>query len=157
MIVACQNRIEPDKTPNPNDIDAINELHAQSEAALLAGDLDTYITLLDEDAVALWPDVSPIVGKENIRTWFRDNIFERLNYVEMTHETEEIVANEPWAIWWGYGSGVVTPKAGGEQSTFRVKSLEIMRRQEDGSWRFWRLINVKDYFGTKLPHLKILP
>jgi ketosteroid isomerase-like protein len=117
----------------------IDELIAQSERLWLARDLDAYIKLHDDQAILLWPDEAPIIGAEAVRSWYQ-GVLERLEYLEMSHDTKEIEVAGSWAFTWGFGSAATIRKASGERSEFRVKLVYILRKQADGSWAFYRVI-----------------
>jgi len=131
----------PDQPPEAevdvaHEIELIRGLLARSESIFVAGDYDAAMTLFDDDFVALWPGMDPVIGEEAIHTHYRENVFDRWNYIEHTHDTRQIEVAMPWAFWWGYGEGVIEPKSGGEQASFRLKAVMILRKQNDGSWKY---------------------
>ena len=48
-------------------LESVGKLFSESESAMLADDLDRYMACFDDDAVVLWPDQAPIIGKTAIR------------------------------------------------------------------------------------------
>ena len=129
-----------DEESRPSEIELINDLTARSERYLISGDLDAYMTLFDDGIVTLTPSEVPIVGIEATRSYYQ-GLFEQSNFLEVVHDTKETEVAGALAFTWGIGSGVTMPKAAGEQSTFRVKYLHILRKQTDGSWAYYRTMN----------------
>ena len=122
---------------NVREVEAVRELIARSERLWLARNLDAYVALYDGAVVMLWPNQAPIVGKEATRSCY-EGMLERLEYLEMRHDIEEIEVAGSWAFVWGFGSGTTIAKASGERREFKTKFLNILRKQADGSWAYCR-------------------
>ena len=90
MFIVCQKGKETQDKVIANEIDKIKQVEFDSETAILEGNLEKYMTLYDNDAVAMWPGASPLIGKEAIRSSYRKNIFNKLTYLEMKHFPEEV-------------------------------------------------------------------
>ena len=60
--------------------------------------------------------------------------------LEETWSSEEIVVAADWAFTRGTYSSTFTPRAGGEPVQENGKSLWILERQADGSWKYARAI-----------------
>ena len=141
MCIACQNAEDKQLNTTDDNIEKVKQVERDSEIAILEDNLEKYMTLYDNDAVAMWPDVPPLVGREAIRKSYENNIFSKLTYLEMTHLTEEVEIAGQWAFAWGKSIVVVRPKAGGNQIRVSHKYINILRIQPDGSWKYWRVIS----------------
>jgi ketosteroid isomerase-like protein len=51
------------------ELEAINTLQRQVDAAIIAGDTESYVALIAEDAVLMPPNAPPVIGKDAIRSW----------------------------------------------------------------------------------------
>ena len=127
------------KESRTDEVELIKDLLAESERLWLARELDAYVQLHDSQAILLWPDQGPIMGSEAIRLWYQ-GILERLEYLEMRQDIEEIEVVGSWAFLWGFGSAATIAKATGDRSEFRSKLVYILRKQADGSWAFYRVM-----------------
>ena len=56
----------------------------------------------------------------------------------------EVDASGDWGYFWSTYSLRSTPKAGGNPTTTKGKSVFIVKRQRDGSWKIARLIDNSD-------------
>jgi len=141
LCIACQNTKDTKLNTIADNIERIKQVELDSETAILEDNLEKYMTLYDENAVAMWPDVPPFVGKEAIRKSYQDNIFTKLTYSEMTHFPDEIEIAGQWAFVRGKSLVVVKPKKDGTQMRISHKYINILRKQPDGSWKYWRVIS----------------
>ena len=121
------------------DVESIKKLYAAAEAAIKAGDWESFMALQDDDAVLLWPNEDPLLGKEVIYSWYREHIFDRFDYLKVAYLPQEVEVAGQWAFAWATSKGLVRSKSDGETAKFASKLLEILRRQPDGSWKYWRM------------------
>lgn len=110
--------------------------HAIS-AALAAGDAAAMAEHYTEDAVLMPPFRPAIHGREAIRAHYAASL-ERIS-IEFTSEVEEVHTDGDWG--WARASFTQTLRPKGASTsgaTTRGKSLIILRRSEDGRWRYAR-------------------
>ncbi len=113
------------------DIEAIKGLEQATMRAFNEGDLESYISLFVDDAVWMPPRDVTIIGKEDIRNWFNFDLF---SYgIEIS--VDEVQVNGDWALVRDNWKGTITQKESGEINKFDTKSLLILKRQLDGSWK----------------------
>jgi uncharacterized protein (TIGR02246 family) len=125
---------------------AIEQLAADWRAGWLAGDPDTLLALLSDEPVLIMPSEAPIIGKEAIRT-LDQYVFEKHTFTSdenytRTSNVEQIeveVDGDSGYIRSKY-TDTETPRAGGKTLEDHGQSVAIVRRQQDGSWKFARLI-----------------
>ena len=131
---------ESGQTGDEADRNAILELLDRWRRAESARDIHALLTLLDDDIVFLPSSVPPIQGVEAVGEMYRAYF---PLYREITHEAtiEELRISGPWAFLWGSDELRMTPASGGDQIHRKGMGLSILKRQPDGSWRFWRGIN----------------
>jgi len=122
------------------DRNAIMALLDQWHLATRAKDTQAILALVTDDVVFLPPSMPPIKGKKEVGNMYR-TFFPR--YREINHESiiEEVRIAADWAFLWGIDELRLTPESGEPEIHLKGKGLSILKRQFDGSWRFWRGIN----------------
>ena len=124
---------------NSADIDAINRLNEQANAAWEAGDVESFLDIFTDDVVWLPPGQPDVFGKEACRSWAQGAL-DRSTYEQVTKPSEEVVVASDWAFDRFRVSWVSTPRAGGEAKQTDFRGFHILRRQVDGSWKVVRYI-----------------
>ena len=126
------------------DIAAIRALQDSWNAAVEAGSADGYIAVLDDNIELLPINAPPINGTEGYRAML-DGVFGANTFdIEVVDRGNIEVSGD---LGWARYDYIIhrTPKAtddGSEPVTVssQGKYLDIMRRQEDGSWRVYKHI-----------------
>jgi uncharacterized protein (TIGR02246 family) len=121
-----------------SDEQAIRALFDAWQRASRAGDIETLLGFVTDDAVFLAPGQPPIRGKAAVRDLF----LLALSRVEMEQDfrIEEIQVLGEWAFCWGIDSSTMRPRGGGDAVRARGMGLSLLRK-EGGAWRFARGIN----------------
>lgn len=131
FVTGCQtNSIE-------GDVEELNRLQKQVDAAIIGGDTERYVTLLTDDAVLLPPNGAPVSGKEAIRTW-NNAMSKQFRIVSYASVDDEVVVADDWAFRRATVDWTIAPVAGGEAVRDSGKFIIIYRRGLDGSWRVAR-------------------
>lgn len=128
--ISCQ------KQNTEADIAAINELYKQYCLSGNAGDLESFLSLWEDNAIRMQPDVPAFFGKENIRTFFKVP-FEQFNTNVAIYGDTEVQVEEDLAFSRGTYTLSLTPKEGGPTTHIDGKWLDILKRQVDGSWKIY--------------------
>ena len=118
------------------DIAAINELYDQYCIHGTAGDLESFLSLWEDNAIRMDPDKPSIIGKENIRNFFEPS-FELFSVNVAVYGDIEIQVTEDIAFSRGTYTLSLTPKDGGPTTHIDGKWLDINKRQPDGSWKIY--------------------
>jgi ketosteroid isomerase-like protein len=97
---------------------------------------------LSDDIVMMHPNRTAVVGKDANRA---DLVaaFDKFS-VEQTVETDEVVVAGEWAFDRSRATTILTPALGGVPVTARTKTITILRRHPDGSWKIARVIGNLD-------------
>ena len=131
FVTGCQtNSIEA-------DVEKLNRLQKQVDAAIIGGDSERYVTLLTDDAVLLPPNGAPVSGKEEIRRW-NEAMSKQFRIVSYASVDDEVVVADDWAFRRATVDWTIAPVAGGEAVRDSGKFIIIYRRGLDGSWRVAR-------------------
>lgn len=115
-----------------SDDRAIRHLMDAWLQATSAGDLQTVLTLMSDDAVFLVPGQPPMHGKRAFAEAFQAMV--PVVRIEGTHETREIQVHGDIAWCWSYLSVTVTPRSGGQPSRRAGHTLSILRKEQEGNW-----------------------
>jgi uncharacterized protein (TIGR02246 family) len=118
---------------------AIRELTERWVAAVTAKDIDRLLAYVTDDVVFLAPSVPPIVGRAAVGSMYRA-VFAQFD-VRQNPAYHELQLLGDWAFAWGTDALTFTPVAGGAPVHLEGNALSIMRRGDDGAWRFARGIN----------------
>ena len=118
------------------DVEAIKALEQATMKAFNEGDLDSYISLFVDDAVWMPPGNVTIQGKEEIRNWLNFDLFS----YDIAITVDEVQVNGDWAFVRDNWKGAGSQKESGETTEFNMKSIVIVKRQPDGSWKITHAI-----------------
>jgi uncharacterized protein (TIGR02246 family) len=118
------------------DISAIKELYNQYCLGANNDDLDFFISLWADDATRMESGFFPIVGKENIRHHFQ-NIFNLAYWHVALYGDIEVQLSDDLAFARGAVTISGTFKEDSSESFTDVKWLDILKRQDDGSWKIY--------------------
>ena len=118
------------------DIAAIEYVQSQYCTAMETGDLKSWLSLHADDMVKMAPTAPATYGIEDLRACTKP-LFDAFA-IEMDFNPKEIKVNGDWASAHGTFSATMTPKAGGELLYMDAKTISILMRQADGSWKFAR-------------------
>jgi len=118
------------------DVEAIKALEHETMRAFNEGDLESYMSLFVDDAVWMPPGDVTIIGKEEIRNWFNFDLFS----YEIVISVDEVQVSGDWAFVLDNWKGTITQKESDETTEFDTKSVLILKRQLDGSWKITHAI-----------------
>jgi uncharacterized protein (TIGR02246 family) len=121
------------------DIQAIKQLATDWRSGWLAGDLDGLLSLYADQPVLMPQGQPPVYGKDAIRLLYEAVL--RDVTIESQDTLMEVEASGDWGYFWSTYSLTATPRGGGEVIDSEGKSLFIVKRQPDDSWRIARLID----------------
>jgi ketosteroid isomerase-like protein len=116
---------------------AVHSMVEDLDRIAAAEDLDAFMEYIDEDCVALAPYEPAIVGADAIREWY-ENFYDTYR-IEIQHQPGETFAIGDVFIHRGVATSIVTPEDGGAGTGFENKYLMILRRDEGGPFRIWRV------------------
>jgi ketosteroid isomerase-like protein len=111
---------------------------------VVAGDVDGWIALWDDDGVQMPPNAPAVYGKAAIRGAF-SNALLSADFEEFTINNEELEVFGDF----GFARGTysfVNAMTEGEPVPFEGKYLTIFKQQPDGSWKVYR-----DCFNPNTP------
>ena len=126
------------------DEKAIAEVFEEYSGSLNAGDLERWLAIWDPDGVQMPPDDPAQFGLEAIRS--RNGKYLDKYSWSMSIDLKEVQIAGEWAYGRGFYTATLEPKREGPEDLIDGKFLTILKRQSDGSWRFYR-----DCFNSNVP------
>gem|GEM_PF-667948 len=104
-------------------------------AAMVAEDIDTYLSFYMEDAVWMPPNAEEILGHGAARQRL-ERVFKLVSITGKTEIQEQVVMSPDWAAERGQFVMSMSPKEGDGESVEQVGSyLTIWRKADDGKWK----------------------
>ncbi len=138
----------------PNDEQLIRDLIAVWMTASAKGDLQTILTLMDEDVVFLIPGQPPMRGRDAFAASFSKMPLDRFR-LEVTSNIQEIQVDGDWAYCWNQLTVNMTPVdsqneksdvTSNKQPSFAPRrsgyTLTIFRKNSDSNWVLFRDANL---------------
>ena len=133
---------EPDMDTVAAEVQAFWDEYARTN---VAGDIESWIALWDENGVKMIPDYPPIVGRDNVLA-FKQGASEKVDVTSMSITNQDVAVSGDWAMVRGVYDAVKTPKDGSEPNIIDGWYESVLKRQPDGSWGlFW------DTCASKVP------
>jgi len=118
------------------DADAIyREMCDLYTLAVETGDVDLYVAISTTDAVQIPPDAPTRIGSGQIRAAIEPALAGFNVVCPIYPRKAKVIGN--WAFGWCDWSLSLTPKEGGETTTFDGKGMDVLKRQPDGSWKYY--------------------
>jgi len=115
--------------------EAIDRLFADWMEAGRRGDVAAVVSLITEDA-EFWTHGAPAVKGRQALAAMLEGFFAGFHF-EQSFEALERIVLDGWAFVRGIEHNRVTPKEG-ETVEVRQRAFMVLRRDEDGRWRFAR-------------------
>ena len=124
----------------------IEKLHRDDIAATLARDADALTALWDDDGVLLQPGTPPIVGKAAFHDFAKQAFAKSpsVKVVKYVPDIRDIQVAGNVAYEWGYFDAAQKNSDQQAPQSMRAKLLRVMKRQQDGSWKFTRIMWLPD-------------
>ncbi len=121
-----------------DDVKAIKKVGEEYFEATNVGDPDRCIATMAPDVIIMPPGRPSIVGKEQLRRLSHDyhTTFE-LNY-HLVYDEVEATGDLGFAR--TTVTGTRTSRSDGSVEKLVWRNLWIVKRQDDGKWKFWRII-----------------
>lgn len=123
------------------DIEVIKSARQAFVKAFNAADLDAFIAPIADDVVFMTHGgPPPVVGKEAVRSNYKE-FFERGPFIpNMTVSSEEVVVSGDWAFDRGTWTVIRTYKRGVRRERLDSCYMMIWRRQPEDTWKLARQI-----------------
>jgi len=115
----------------------IEQTWEQFKGSWEKGDASASAAFFTEDGINMPFYGSTQKGRKEIET-FIANGFSANKYKVINLKTEEVFAHGDMAYEFGTIEQTLTPHNGGESITFKGRYISVLKKQSDGSWKFYR-------------------
>lgn len=120
---------------------AIRELVATWMSATRAGDIDTVLALMADDAVFLQPGQPPMIGKAAFAAAARSQVGPQAAHIDGSVEIREIQVHGERAFMWASLTVAITPPGAAEAVTRKGHTLSVLVKAT-GKWLLARDANM---------------
>ncbi len=124
------------------DINAIRKLAQAWRTAWNRGDAEALLSLYADKPILMPQGHPAVAGRKNIRSLYQ-SLFREFD-IKGKGKVMEIEVSGDWGYFWSSYSLTAAPKAGGKKIRGKGKSLFIVKRQNDNSWKITRVIDNSD-------------
>lgn len=121
------------------DPTAIKKIASDWDAGWASGDAEALLSLYVDNPILLPQGQPAVIGKDAIRLMYQ-SVFN--DFIIMGQgEVVAVESSGNLGYFWSSYSLIATPKTGGDQITSSGKSLFIVKRQDDNSWKIALLMD----------------
>ena len=115
-----------------SDVGSIKALSAKRAQAFNEGNADDIATAFTESGLLMAPGMRPLKGREAIRQYYQDIFTQYKTFLESGYEEVNVSGDIAYGI--GYAKVKLVPHAGGDTIVSSAKYVNLLHRQDDGSW-----------------------
>jgi ketosteroid isomerase-like protein len=142
-MLAGGNRIYPEDDEAFSAI--AKSIEDQYSETLLAGDSESWLSLWDDDAAMMPNYHMPIQGKQNINIFIK-NFMRIFKFVVFDIQIIKTIFGDNIGIVYGNYRETVEYKTGGSRIDTFGKFIDVLKKQEDGTWKI-----IADFSNTNYP------
>ena len=114
------------------DIAEIKSLSATRAKAFNEGNADVIATAFTESGTLMAPDMSSMTGREAVRGYYQRIFDQYRTFLESGYEEVKVSGSLAYGV--GYAKVKLVPHNGGDTLVSTAKYINILQRQDDGSW-----------------------
>ena len=127
--VACAPHPVQDTT---DGISKIKELSAARAKAFNEGDANVIAMAFTEDGVLMAPATKSTAGREAVRAYYQGIFDQYKTFLESGYEDVQVSGDVAYGV--GYAKVKLVPHSGGDTLFSTAKYVNLLKRQNDGSW-----------------------
>ncbi|MFN3230570.1 MAG: YybH family protein [Alphaproteobacteria bacterium] len=138
--------IQPAFADDADDAAAIVQIYADWRAAVEGADIKSYVSVLDEDVRLMPPGAADFVGRDSYEA-FLQPVFDNATYQISPISAIDVEVQGDWAfarydyevrVEMKEGSTEIGQEGALTDNVNRSKYFDVLRRQDDGSWKVYR-------------------
>jgi uncharacterized protein (TIGR02246 family) len=115
-----------------DDAEMIKSLSATRAKAFNEGDATTIANAFTEDGILMPPGTRSLSGREAVRKYYQDIFDQYKTFLESGYEEVKVSGDIGYGV--GFAKVKLVPHSGGDTLVSTAKYLNILQRQDDGSW-----------------------
>jgi uncharacterized protein (TIGR02246 family) len=114
------------------EISEIKALSATRAKAFNEGNADDIAIAFTESGILMAPDMTSMTGREAVRGYYQRIFDQYRTFLESGYEEVKVSGNLAYGV--GYAKVKLVPHNGGDTLVSTAKYINILQRQDDGSW-----------------------
>ncbi len=115
-----------------SEISEIKRLSAARAKAFNDGNADVIAEAFAENGILMPPDMRSMKGREAVRTYYQSIFDQYRTFLESGYEEIKVSVDIAYGV--GYAKVKLVPHRGGDTLVSTAKYINILQRQNDGSW-----------------------
>lgn len=128
-MAGCDQQVQHN---NAHDISEIKALSATRAKAFNEGNADVIANAFTESAVLMAPDARSMTGREAVRGYYQHIFDQYKTFLESDYEEVKVSGDLGYGV--GFARVKLVPHNGGDTLVSTAKYVNILQRQDDGSW-----------------------
>jgi uncharacterized protein (TIGR02246 family) len=128
-LACCEKRGTQD---DANDVSEIKTLSATRAKAFNEGNADNIAAAFTESGILMAPDMTSMTGREAVRRYYQHIFDQYKTFLESGYKEVRVSGNLAYGV--GYAKVKLVPHNGGDTLVSSAKYINLLQRQEDGSW-----------------------
>lgn len=129
VLAGCDQRVEQDTVRDIADIKALSATRAK---AFNEGNADVIANAFAESALLMAPGTRSMTGREAVREYYQQIFDQYKTFLESGYDEVKVSGNLGYGV--GFAKVKLVPHTGGDTLISTAKYVNILQRQEDGSW-----------------------
>lgn len=125
----CDKRGTQDDATEIAEIEALSALRAK---AFNEGNADVIARAFTESGLLMAPDMTSMTGREAVRGYYQRIFDQYRTSLESGYQEVRVSGNLGYGV--GYAKVKLVPHSGGDTLVSTAKYINILQRQDDGSW-----------------------
>ena len=115
-----------------SDVAEIKALSATRAKAFNEGNADDIAAAFTENGTLMAPDMTSMTGREAVRVYYQSIFDQYRTFLESGYKEVKVSGNLAYGV--GYAKVKLVPHNGGDTLVSTAKYVNILQRQDDGSW-----------------------
>lgn len=128
-LTGCEPRTTPDES---DDISKIEALSASRAKAFNEGNANDIALAFTETGLLMAPGTKSTIGREAVRKYYQGIFDQYKTFLESGYDEVKVSGDLGYGV--GFAKVKLVPHSGGDTLVSTAKYINLLRRQDDGSW-----------------------
>jgi uncharacterized protein (TIGR02246 family) len=130
--LACCNRAAQSVQNEDDEMAKIKALSASRAKAFNEGNADVIAAAFTESGALMAPDVGSTMGRDAVREYYQKIFDQYKAFLESGYDEVKVSGDLAYGV--GFAKVKLVPHGGGDTLVSTAKYVNILQRQNDGSW-----------------------
>jgi uncharacterized protein (TIGR02246 family) len=132
LVISLSGCDKPKIQDDANDISAIQALSSMRAKAFNEGRADDIAVAFTKSGLLMAPDMRSMKGRDAVRRYYQRIFDEYSTVLESGYDDVKVSGNMAYGV--GFAKVKLVPHKGGDTLVSTAKYINILQRQDDGSW-----------------------